>query len=89
MKRFISVALLTALLAGCAHDSPCVPVYDDQGRLVHTNTCMKGTTQDNWETAGAIGGYLCSNKITLKREHLPALWLFPSNFRYAFALINI
>ncbi len=43
MKRFISVALLAALLAGCAHDSPCVPVYDDQGRLVHTNTCMKGT----------------------------------------------
>ncbi|EAT7613518.1 hypothetical protein E3C65_24835, partial [Salmonella enterica subsp. enterica] len=36
--------------------SPCVPVYDDQGRLVHTNTCMKGTTQDNWETAGAIAG---------------------------------
>ena len=56
MKRFISVALLAALLAGCAHDSPCVPVYDDQGRLVHTNTCMKGTTQDNWETAGAIAG---------------------------------
>lgn len=54
MKRLIPVALLTALLAGCAHDSPCVPVYDDQGRLVHTNTCMKGTTQDNWETAGAI-----------------------------------
>ncbi|MDU5370213.1 MAG: lipoprotein, partial [Enterobacter sp.] len=25
MKRFISVALLAALLAGCAHDSPCVP----------------------------------------------------------------
>ncbi|EMN1545663.1 lipoprotein, partial [Enterobacter kobei] len=24
MKRFISVALLAALLAGCAHDSPCV-----------------------------------------------------------------
>lgn len=45
MKRFISVALLAALLAGCAHDSPCVPVYDDRGRLVHTNTCMKGTTQ--------------------------------------------
>ena len=45
MKRFISVALLAALLAGCAHDSPCVPVYDDQGRLVHTNTCMKGTTR--------------------------------------------
>ena len=38
MKRLIPVALLTALLAGCAHDSPCVPVYDDQGRLVHTNT---------------------------------------------------
>ena len=56
MKRLIPVALLTALLAGCAHDSPCVPVYDDQGRLVHTNTCMKGTTQDNWETAGAIAG---------------------------------
>jgi hypothetical protein len=56
MKRLISVALLTALLAGCAHDSPCVPTYDDQGRLVHTNTCMKGTTQDNWETAGAIAG---------------------------------
>ena len=35
MKRLIPVALLTALLAGCAHDSPCVPVYDDQGRLVH------------------------------------------------------
>lgn len=33
MKRLIPVALLTALLAGCAHDSPCVPVYDDQGRL--------------------------------------------------------
>lgn len=49
MKRFLSVALLAALLAGCAHDSPCVPVYDDQGRLVHTNTCMKGTTQDNWK----------------------------------------
>ncbi|EKH3316190.1 hypothetical protein O7O49_004312 [Salmonella enterica] len=52
MKRLIPVALLTTLLAGCAHDSPCVPVYDDQGRLVHTN----GTTQDNWETAGAIAG---------------------------------
>lgn len=56
MKKLIPVALLTALLAGCAHDSPCVPVYDDQGRLVHTNTCMKGSTQDNWETAGAIAG---------------------------------
>ncbi|WP_165353559.1 lipoprotein, partial [Citrobacter werkmanii] len=32
MKRLISVALLTAFLAGCAHDSHCVPVYDDQGR---------------------------------------------------------
>ncbi|EJY9801476.1 hypothetical protein OFG88_003911 [Escherichia albertii] len=52
----MSVALLTALLADCAHDSSCVPVYDDQGRLVHTNTCMKSTTQDNWETAGAIAG---------------------------------
>ncbi|MDU2941010.1 hypothetical protein [Superficieibacter sp. 1612_C1] len=56
MKNFIAVALLTTFLAGCAHDSPCVPVYDDQGRLVHTNTCMKGTTQDNWETAGAVAG---------------------------------
>ncbi|AIR59700.1 hypothetical protein F3J27_18145 [Enterobacter sp. Ap-916] len=54
MTKFIAVALLTTFLAGCATDSPCVPVYDDQGRLVHTNTCMKGTTQDNWETAGAI-----------------------------------
>lgn len=54
MKKLISVALLTALLAGCAHDSSCVPVYDDQGRLVHTNTCMKGTTQDNWETQGQL-----------------------------------
>nr|WP_240186576.1 hypothetical protein [Staphylococcus aureus] len=44
------------MLAGGAHDSPGVPVYDEQGRLVHTNTCMKGTTQDNWETAGAIAG---------------------------------
>lgn len=50
MKKFILVTLLTTLLAGCAHDSPCVPVYDSQGRLVHTNTCMKGTTQDNWES---------------------------------------
>ena len=48
------MTLLVTLLAGCATDSPCVPVYDDQGRLVHTNTCMKGTTQDNWETAGAV-----------------------------------
>ena len=39
MKKFILVTLLTTLLAGCAHDSPCVPVYDSQGRLVHTNTC--------------------------------------------------
>ncbi|MCI0282239.1 UNVERIFIED_ASMBLY: hypothetical protein E7W46_03355, partial [Cronobacter sakazakii] len=54
MKKVIPAALLCTLLAGCAHDSPCVPVYDDQGRLVHTNTCMKGTTQDNWETAGAV-----------------------------------
>jgi len=56
MKKLIAAALLSTLLAGCATDSPCVPVYDDQGRLVHTNTCMKGTTQDNWETAGAIAG---------------------------------
>lgn len=56
MKKYLIVALLASLLAGCAHDSPCVPVYDSQGRLVHTNTCMKGTTEDNWETAGAIAG---------------------------------
>ncbi|MCS5780299.1 hypothetical protein LNP24_00045 [Klebsiella pneumoniae subsp. pneumoniae] len=49
MKKYLIVALLASLLAGCAHDSPCVPVYDSQGRLVHTNTCMKGTTEDNWE----------------------------------------
>ncbi|EIZ1210456.1 hypothetical protein MPJ21_005100 [Escherichia coli] len=55
MKKLIAVATLSAVLAGCAHDSPCVPVYDDQGRLVHTNTCMKGTMQDNWETIGVIG----------------------------------
>ncbi len=45
MKKYLIVALLASLLAGCAHDSPCVPVYDSQGRLVHTNTCMKGTTR--------------------------------------------
>lgn len=56
MKKYLIVALLASLLAGCAHDSPCVPVYDSQGRLVHTNTCMKGTTEDNRETAGAIAG---------------------------------
>ncbi|MGO4742816.1 hypothetical protein [Serratia quinivorans] len=56
MKKLIAVGLLSVILAGCATESPCVPVYDDQGRLVHTNTCMKGTTQDNWETAGAIAG---------------------------------
>ena len=56
IRRSYLVALLATLLAGCAHDSPCVPVYDSEGRLVHTNTCMKGTTQDNWETAGAIAG---------------------------------
>lgn len=54
MKKLTGIALLVSLLAGCATDSPCVPVYDDQGRLVHTNTCMKGETQDNWETAGAV-----------------------------------
>ncbi|WP_368639051.1 lipoprotein, partial [Salmonella enterica] len=26
MKRLIPVALLTTLLAGCAHDSPCVQI---------------------------------------------------------------
>ena len=56
MKKYLIVALLASLLAGCAHDSPGVPVYDSQGRLVHTNTCMKGTTEDNWDTAGAIAG---------------------------------
>lgn len=56
MSKFIAAGLLAVLLSGCATESPCVPVYDDQGRLVHTNTCMKGTTQDNWETAGAIAG---------------------------------
>ena len=54
MKRLIPVTLLTALLAGCAHDSPCVPVYDAQGRLVHTNTSMKGTPHENRDTAGAL-----------------------------------
>ncbi|WP_405022477.1 hypothetical protein [Klebsiella pneumoniae] len=48
MKKYLIVALLASLLAGCAHDSPCVPVYDSQGRLVHTNTCMKGTTEVLW-----------------------------------------
>ena len=38
MNKVIIVALLATLLAGCAHDSPCVPVYDSEGRLVHTNT---------------------------------------------------
>ena len=56
MKRLIPVALLTALLAGCAHDSPCVPVYDDQCRLVQTNTYMKRTTQANWEKDGEFAG---------------------------------
>ncbi len=56
IKKLIAVATLSAVLAGCAHDSPFVPVYDDQGRLVHTNTCMKGTMQDNWETIGVIAG---------------------------------
>ena len=74
MKRLIPVALLTALLAGCAHDSPCVPVYDDQGRLVHTNTCMKGTTQDNWETAGAIAGGAASVEITEQGAEFRALF---------------
>lgn len=54
MKRLIPVALLTALLAGCAHDSPCVPVYDDQGRLVHTNTCMKGRLRITGKRLGLL-----------------------------------
>ena len=56
MKKLIAIVLFSTLLAGCATESPCVPSYDSEGRLVHTNTCMKGTTQDNWETAGAIAG---------------------------------
>ncbi|HDV3352166.1 TPA: hypothetical protein RH120_005052 [Escherichia coli] len=58
MKKLIAVATLSAVLAGCAHDSPCVPVYDDQGRLVHTNTCMKGTMQ---------------GKVRISRSFLPKL----------------
>ncbi|MGC5648370.1 UNVERIFIED_CONTAM: hypothetical protein RF648_20635 [Kocuria sp. CPCC 205274] len=54
--RKLFVMFLVMLLAGCAANSPCPPVYDDQGRLVHTDTCVKGETQDNWETAGAIAG---------------------------------
>ena len=52
--KFIATALVALMLAGCATESPCVPQYDDQGQLVHTNTCMKGDTQDNWDTAGAV-----------------------------------
>lgn len=54
MKKLFFIILSTAILSGCAENSACVPNYDSEGRLVHTNTCMKGTTQDNWETAGAI-----------------------------------
>ena len=75
MKRLIPVALLTALLAGCAHDSPCVPVYDDQGRLVHTNTCMKGTTQDNWETAGAIAGGAAATPSMMRCFPICGSWM--------------
>ena len=70
MKKFILVTLLATLLAGCAHDSPCVPVYDDQGRLVHTNTCMKGTTQDNCHRRWCSGsgrtnaGYRRADQVT-------------------------
>ena len=85
MKKYLIVALLASLLAGCAHDSPCVPVYDSQGRLVHTNTCMKGTTEDNWDTAGAIAGGAAAGRaaairlrqkgvddvVVLEREHRP------------------
>ncbi|MEV9826141.1 hypothetical protein ACJ6UC_07990, partial [Escherichia coli] len=56
MKRLIPVALLTALLAGCAHDSPCVPVYDDQGRVGVTQNGMKGPPQDKMGTAWGIFG---------------------------------
>ena len=56
MKKFFIAGLLATLLAGCATSSPCPPMYDSEGRLVHTNTCMKGTTQDNWDTAGAVAG---------------------------------
>ena len=66
IKKLIAVATLSAVLAGCAHDSPCVPVYDDQGRLVHTNTCMKGTMQVNWETIGVIAGTVAAvSAVTL------------------------
>jgi len=54
MKKLAYVILSVIALSGCAQNSACVPSYDAQGRLVHTNTCMKGTTQDNWETVGAI-----------------------------------
>jgi len=56
MRKLCIAVVMSSMLAGCATDSPCVPVYDDQGRLVHTNACMKGTTKDNWETTGAIAG---------------------------------
>lgn len=56
MKKLLASVLLATTLAGCAANSPCVPTYDDQGRLVHTNECVKGSTQDNWETTAAIAG---------------------------------
>ncbi len=56
MKRLIPVALLTALLAGVLTIRPAFRFMTIRVVLVHTNTCMKGTTQDNWETAGAIAG---------------------------------
>ncbi|MEY6700521.1 hypothetical protein AB9A85_04300 [Escherichia coli] len=56
MKRLIPGALLPALGGGGAQDGPCVAVFDDRGGLFHTNTFIKATTQDNWETAGAIAG---------------------------------
>ncbi|UMX83858.1 hypothetical protein MJ561_26565 [Klebsiella pneumoniae] len=65
MKSTLIVALLASLLAGCAHTSLCVPVYDLQGRLVHTNTRMKGTTEDNWETAVIAGGAAAVAGLTL------------------------
>ena len=76
MKKLIAVGLLSVILAGCATDSPCVPVYDDQGRLVHTNTCMKGTTLGNrWRhrrwgggSCRSDAGYYRVDQITFRRR---------------------
>ena len=77
MKKYLIVALLASLLAGCAHDSPCVPVYDSQGRLVHTNTCMKGTTEDNWETAARRRGAAAVAGLTFRDRRTDPLDRFP------------